>query len=607
MRSPHRLKTNAKSELPSTMIFVDTETRPEEEDDERQKHTLWFGKALFVRFQRARGKEYRTDEWLTFDTPEEFWNWVDAKTRIGSKMYLFAHNWNFDGSILFTASQLRRLEYETIQYINENPPFMLRVKKGKKYLALIDSLNYFTMSLDSLGESIGIPKLKMPAYSEPREVWEPYCKRDVEVLAEAVLKFRAFVEAEDLGNFRPTLASQSMNAFRHRFYDGEIYIHDDERSNELEREAYYGGRVECFQLGKVRRKLYYLDVNSLYPSVMRNNMYPKKLVRVRRNITVEELGELLNDYALVAHVDIDTDEAIYPIRYDGRLTFPVGRYSTSLTSPEIAYGLARGHIVGVHRVGIYQQGDIFTNFVDTLYSQRLKYREAGNDAFSFLCKIMMNSLYGKFGQRGAVWNEERDAEPNDPTDWLWQEFAGGPVDKMRVRLGKVQRLSREAEAANSFPAIAAHVTAYGRILIWQHIQTAGMENCYYTDTDSLVVNAKGYQLLRPFIDDKAIGKLAVEQVATTATFHGPKDYQFGSVVKHKGIRATAEQLAPNKWRQDLFRSWDWHMSHADEGFVYIQKQNKTLHRVYKKGDVQDDGRITPYRLGTVGGVMEKPR
>lgn len=579
------------------MIFVDTETRPEEADDDHELHKLWFGKALYVRFRTDRGTEYRIDEWLTFDTPEAFWNWVDEKTRSGSKMYLFAHNWNFDGSILYTASQLRRLGYETMQYINENPPFMLRVKKGKKYLALIDSLNYFTMSLEALGESIGIAKMQFPGYANSRKAWETYCERDVQVLCDAVLSFRAFVEREDLGNFRPTLASQAMNAFRHRFYDGEIYIHDDENTNESERDAYYGGRVECFQLGKVKRKLYYLDVNSLYPSVMRNNLYPKKLIRVRRGISVEELGELLNDYALIAHVDLDTDEAIYPIRYDGRLTFPVGRFTTSISSPEIAYGIAHGHIVGVHRVSIYEQGDIFTDYVDTLYAQRLKYREEGNEAFSFLCKIMMNSLYGKFGQRGSVWNEVRDAEPDDPSDWLWQEYAGGPVDKMRVRLGKVQRLSRDAEGANSFPAIAAHVTAYGRILMWQHIQTAGLANVYYTDTDSLVVNSRGYARLRPFIDERAIGKLAVEQTANVATFHGPKDYQFGPVVKHKGIRANAEQLADNRWRQDLFRSWDWHMTHQEEGSVLIQKVTKTLHRVYKKGDVQDDGRVTAFRLG----------
>ena len=578
------------------MIFVDTETKPVEKTPERERHELWFGEALFVRIQTKDGKEYRHEEWLHFENADTFWDWVVKRTRKRSKTYIFAHNWNFDGSILYTASSLRKRGYRTLQYINGGPPFILRVKSDNNTLALVDTLNYFTTSLEALGESIGIPKKAMPDYDDPFEDWTAYCRRDVEVLRDAMLAFRSFVEVNDLGNFRPTLASQAFNAFRHRFYSGGILIHDDQKTLELEREGYYGGRVECFRLGTFRRKFYYLDVNSLYPSVMVDNEYPKQLVRSRRAVPVKDMADYLTDYACVGAITVRTDEPIYPVRMDGRLCFPVGDFDTVLCTPELAYALEHGHITKVKHLTLYEKGEVFTDYVETLYGLRQEYAASDNPAFKFMCKIMLNSLYGKFGQRGQQWEEVRPSEPDDPLDWLEEEWDGGPVARYRVRLGNVQKLSRNEESRESFPAISAHVTAYARILMWNLIKKAGPKHVYYTDTDSLVVDSVGYRNLSGAIHPTQLGYLKVEKTANVARFLGPKDYHFGDDERHKGIRKNATRLADNKWEQIQFHSWDWHMKRGEEGFIYIDTITKTLHRQYKKGTIDARGIVSPYQL-----------
>ncbi len=595
MRIAHWLRPNANTEVPSNMVFVDTETRPEQVNPLREKHTLWFGYACYVRFQKTAGKEYQSEEWLFFERAGEFWDWIQQRNRTGSKLYVFAHNWNFDGAILSAASNLRTRGYDTLQYINSKPPFILRVRQGKRYLALIDTLNYFGTSLANLGESIGIPKMPMPDFSDDIEVWKPYCRRDVEVIRDAVLQFRGFIQDEDLGCFRPTLASQAFNAFRHRFYEGGILIHNDVSTLKLERASYFGGRVECFQLGEVNQPLYYLDVNSLYPSMMAQHDYPKQLMKTARGISVAALKRHMKSYAVTAAVTVKTDEPLYPTREDGRLVFPVGEFQTTLSTPEIAYALKRGHIRKVGKVALYEQGALFRGFVEALYTARQAYAKADNPAFAYLCKIMLNAFYGKFGQRGRVWETLRDPEPDDPIEWLQQDHKGGPVVRYRIRMGKVQRLTRDEEARESFPAISAHVTAYARVYMWELMRKAGLEHVFYSDTDSLIVDAPGYANLEPHIDAKRLGALKLEKESDTATFHGPKDYTFGSERRTKGVRQDAEELQTGLYRQNMFHSWDWHMKVGDEGFIYIDTVTKQLKREYKKGNVDERGKVTPFR------------
>ncbi|GAH94157.1 unnamed protein product, partial [marine sediment metagenome] len=79
--------------------------------------------------------------------------------------------------------------------------------------------------------------------------------------------------------FSITKASQAFCAYRFRFMDHKIYIHNDVTVQNLERSAYIGGRVECFRLGKIPGKQFVsMDINSMYPFVMKAEKYPYELV-----------------------------------------------------------------------------------------------------------------------------------------------------------------------------------------------------------------------------------------------------------------------------------------------------------------------------------------
>lgn len=597
MRHGHWLKGNANSELPRHLIFVDTEAWIEQETATRQRHTLRLGSACYVRIRDENGRLSLSEDWLEFITAEDFWVWCSSKARPGFRVWVFCHNWNYDAGLLSVSVEPEKLGWKPYRYVNEGPPFLIKFRRDRATLQLVDSLNYFSGSLASIGRSIGVHKDESPEWSAPDEILRPYNRQDVEVLKEAVLRFRTFVEEHDLGNFQWTLASQAFTAYKHRFMDTPIFIHSNEEALQLERESYHGGRVECFRLGEITEPLYYLDVNSMYPFVMKTERYPTSLKQTYHGWPMSVLVKQLEQYAIIARVQVKTETPVYPLVYGSKLVFPVGSFTTTLSTPELIHALAHGHLERVFSWAKYEQHHIFGDYVDTLYSLRQQYQQEGNGTFAYMAKIMLNSLYGKFGQNGQVWAEVGVADDTHPTLWISQETPDSPIIKHRVRMGMVQDFKRSGESYNSFPAIASHVTAYARMYLWQLMEEAGHGNVVYCDTDSLIVTGLGKSRLSRSLFGGQIGQLKEEASTTRAVFYGPKEYVFGPTTKRKGIRWNAEQVGEATWEQDRFTSWDYLHGKREDGYIIVTRVRKTLRRVYTKGIVGEDGIVTPIRLG----------
>ena len=162
---------------------------------------------------------------------------------------------------------------------------------------------------------------------------------------------------------------------------------------------------------------------------------------------------------------------------------------------------------------------------------------------------------------------------------------------------KFQKLPM-GESINSFPAVAAHVTAFARVKMMELMEFIGRENIYYTDTDSLFVNRVGYDKCKDTLIGKELGMLKLEKQSSNVTIFNPKDYIFEDDIKIKGIRKNAEKLADNKYKQVQFTSWQTHLKKGESGFIDIIDITKTLDRTYKKGIVKDNGWISPFRVNT---------
>ncbi|CAM2915553.1 DNA polymerase [Erysipelothrix tonsillarum] len=576
MRKPHELTGTKKTEIPGRVIMFDTEsyTKIEIDDDEvqrvvdgetiRRAHTPYLFIANYIEmrssgYMRERYKEYyRADP--DDDFIRRFWEDVDKYALMNRKTWVFAHNAKYDVLVSECIYWLVELGYEVTGFAPDNP-FILKLVKyihrdrnGKLYgtfnrqtgefvpkprrktINILSSTNFYQAPLKVLGKIFGLPKLdfehgRVIDMNNPKDREEAlvYAKRDVEILTRAMLELFNFIRDEDLGPFSMTVAGQAFAAFRHRFQPEEsIFIHSNERVLEVERRAYAGGRNECFRLGQVPSEVTVYDINSMYPHVMWEYRYPTRLVTFWREASNEKvLNMIKDDYLVVCDVLVNTPYPIYHDRSHGtRLEFPVGRFKTALTTPELIQGFERGIIEKVENVAIYEGSKLFEDYVTFFYEERLKAKAKGDKVRDALYKMFLTNLYGKFGQTNKVWDRVADAEPNIVDEYNVETDYG--IATHRVFGGGVWQRNNDPddqESFNSFPAIAAHVTGYARMLIWSIIETAGRENVYYTDTDSVFVNAKGEKNLQAagMVDDKILGRLKMEKVGRLY-LNGCKDY-----------------------------------------------------------------------------------
>ena len=593
-RSPHILRKVKGNTLPHHVIVFDTETRSIPTDDKNTVQAdLSFGYSCY--FRRLRNGAWSEPDYEKFTDSNTFWNSVLRRCKKGRKVYIFAHNASFDFTVLKGFQFFRSDNWTVTKRIISPSVFAITYRKNGQTICLVDSFNLFRMSLAAVGDYVGYPKLDMPEGEPEGEDWDIYCKRDVEVLTEALKAWWRMIEVQDLGNFRLTLASQTMEAYKHRFMKKVIYIDSIAESHESGRKALAGGRTEAFMLGRIPEKVFCLDINSMYPSLMKGHNYPVRLEATHKNMYSKDLDYYINlgDRSLLAEVDIETDEPIYPLKTDSFTLFPVGKFTTHMMTPELIHAQEHGHIKYVHKLHIYEERDIFTPYVDHFWNIRQQAIKEGDEVTNWLAKMFLNNLYGKFSQRGQVWDFYQDSEYLDCH--FWTESLDGQFMFMRRFAGIEEVLIDETESRDSFPAISAQVTSYGRLYLWKLIQMAGRENVFYCDTDSLMVNADGYDNLKHLIDPYKLGALKLEWESENFQINGLKDYVIDGKRKAKGIRKDAIEVSPGVFRQVKFRGIMGMLRDNDLDNIHISQVEKHLSRNYSKGVVQDSGKVEPLR------------
>lgn len=602
-RRAHWLRTTATASYPSDLVVFDTETTERPYDEGTVEHCLEFGWAARTEYT-SRG-DWTEPRWFRFTDAAEFWDWLESQCRAKRALWVYCHNANFDWQVVRMTTVLAQLGWKCDTAILEDPPNYFRWKKGNKTLKLLDSTNYWRVSLKELGKRLGLEKLEMPADWHDKEQADTYCRRDCEILLRSLQTWIAWLREHELGGLGISLAQQAWKAYCHRFMQAPIYIDDNEEALALSRSSYYGGRVECWTVGTAIQNVTVLDINSMYPALMREHEYPTQLHGIYRNVTPAELADWLSKYALCASVTINARDPIYPERTPDGLAFPIGQFTTCLSTPELALAQERDEITAIHAVAVYDKAIIFRDFVDYMWPLRLAYQEACDAIADFYTKLMTNSLYGKFGQRGGHEVIVGECDPEELYVETEIDLETGKKYRRRHIAGLILCREPGGESRYSHPAIVSHVTAYGRVMLWQLATCAGYQNVHYMDTDSLHVTGEGVENLRSYINPKQLGALKIEKTVETAIYYGPKDYELDNVRKIKGVSKNAVETDIATFSQSQWVSLRGSCMMDHSGGPLVKRVTKHYSRRYWKGERLATGRVLPIRRLTpeIGGVL----
>jgi DNA polymerase elongation subunit (family B) len=449
------------------------------------------------------------------------------------------------------------------------------------------------MSLQKMGEKIGLEKLPMPKEWTDDASEDAYCRRDVQIMVEMMKNWCDFLRREDMGAFRPTIAGQAMQTYRHKYMDYPILIDANEEALKVARNAYKGGRVEAGYIGHLTQAVHHLDINSMYPSVMAAHDFPTKLVQYTPFVSVRGLARLLQTHCVCAFVSLNTDEPFAPILFKHKLAFPVGKFDAYLSSPELEYALERGFISNIHVAAIYERAPIFKRFVRDLYQKKEQASLRGDTVERDHWKLVLNSFYGKWGQNGRhYWLYTDEPRPEFPTKF-YVNFQSGKKTCFRYFGDYILASTNEAESRHSHPAIAAHVTAHARMVLYALIRELAPEHYFYSDTDAVFTSDTGLKRLRHRIDDTRLGLLKHVASYQDVWIYGAKDYVLDGERTLKGIRDDAEQLNETTFKQIRWFRLAGLARARSLDMPLTTVITKCLGRTYSKGVVLPSGFVRP--------------
>lgn len=359
-------------------------------------------------------------------------SFIDYVSKNKSSKYYF-HNLAFDGTFILNYLLKNGFEYIKDKKDKRDKTFTTLISdmgmfytievyfsvksKGKKLIkaTFIDSLKIIPFSVSVIAKSFGLPISKLELdYNKHRELGhklteeeKDYIKNDVKIVAMALKVLF------DEGLTHITSASNALNNFK-EFYKGDKFdklfpkipyeIDKDLRDHG----AYKGGFT---YLNDIYKEIdvgegEVLDVNSLYPSVMRNELMP-----IGHAIPFEGKYEDDPEYPLYIQIfscafELKKDKiptiqikGSYFIENEYLKTTDSELVTLALSNIDLKLFLEQYDTFGMEYIRGYKfkgMHGLFDKYIDKWTERKIKATKEGNKGQRALAKLMLNSLYGKF-------------------------------------------------------------------------------------------------------------------------------------------------------------------------------------------------------------------
>lgn len=472
---------------------------------------------------------YNEDNIFYGNNIEDFMKWCRES---GNKSKVFFHNLKFDGSFILdyllkngyrhVVNKSDREDNTFTTLISDGMFYEISVyfkKKGNRwdYVTFRDSLKLLPLSVDSIAKAFNLPISKLDLdYNKYREKNHKltddeidYITNDVKIVAKAL----KYLFEQDMTKM--TTASNALNEYKkiiskksfERMYPPPIYDKDV-------RQSYKGGftYLNPKYADKEVRDGIVFDVNSLYPSVM----YFEKLpygegVWFEGQYKEDELYDL---YVQMFTCSFEVKKDHLPtIQLKNNLRFIPTQYISSSNFEEVTlcltsvdFKLFMDHY-NVYNIQ-YHSGwkfksttGLFKDYIDKWSNNKIQAKLEGNGGLYTLSKLMLNSLYGKFGAR---------CEVKQQIPYLDEEGV------VKFRFGDVE------EKEPIYIPMASFITAYARNKTIRSAQKV-YNRFIYADTDSL--HLEGLEVPEELdVDDTRLGAWKLESSFTRAKFIRAKTY-----------------------------------------------------------------------------------
>ena len=454
-----------------------------------------------------------TEEVIIGTNIDGFIDWC-SKQKKATK--IFFHNLRFDLSFiidrLFQLGYVHTTENEDRQSKTFNTMIsdkglvyqceIIFYRKGKNIRKVIlqDSLKLIPLKVKEIPKAFGLEECKgeidydrhnkLPPDNPLTDEEKEYIKHDVVIVAKAIqymysqgLK-KMTIGSCALAEYKELIGKRTFD----RWYPTPEY-HEDVR------QSYRGGftYLNPKYAGKPVKEGVCLDVNSLYPSVMRSHDNPLPFgtpIFFEGKYKYDPMYPL---YTQMMSCQFELKEGKIPtLQIKHSLSFRGNEYLTSSNGEEVTICLNsvdlelffdHYHVYNpVYRSGWKFKASVgmFDKYIDKWTANKIKATQEGNRGMRFISKLFLNSLYGKFGTDTRMVNKI-------------PFYSDGQVKYC---------YSEPKTRKGIYIAIASFITSYARRVTITSAQkitddyNAGKSKIQfiYADTDSLHLDSPNFQL-----------------------------------------------------------------------------------------------------------------
>lgn len=522
------------------------------------------------------------------ESHEEF---IAAMRFHAKKRYTFAaHNAQYDSSVaLWSFGQDL-----SIHYINDTYDCGYWTWGSARQRAQIwDTVRLCAgMTLEELGESIGVSKYSTPQALTGEDNWRPswvcdthgkreclecYNLRDAEIVWCWVNMLREWCEG-NLIDLKRSLPSTAIELWRAWDVDKQQSVYRRE-IRELARRAYHGPRCEVFKYGSTGYVNTY-DIRSHYGAILASTPLPDCT-------TLRYSEDNLDFESISGHAGV-VDATVWiepqhvpplPANADNRLYFPVGTVRDCWSISELGAATKRGAtVLGIHRAAYTAVTyEPFANLSRGLLELREEAIRKG-DPKQLIYKFLLNATIGRMGMRDHQvrriyrrWTPGKTAK-----DWF-----GYDLESSANQVFAVKEIGRDVVAKTSNVLWAAIILAEGRIRLLPHLLAAG-NSVVYCDTDSV------HSQTQIPTGDNAPGQLVSKGDYHNSLYLGPKLYRLES---HDGRSEVRAKGVPRKFADD-------YVKHGTAHFQTTLSIRDAVHRGMPAATWVDVQRTLGYGLGS---------
>ncbi len=366
------------------------------------------------------------------------------------------------------------------------------------------------------------------------ELWK-YLFADVQVLSEGIAAYdskardlQVELKTEELDGYvspldYATAPSWALAIYRTWFLPENTVAMLKPSEEKFCRESLHGGRTDknCNWMKTTEdAPMDYVDFTSLYPSVQKSSVhgtyYPTGIPYWLRQETDDtcntEILEFMKDKCgflrvTTKHLKYTTNPTLQYLgswdeegdeSFDKKLLFT----NTDMVNqvygwPELEEAILSGEVevLKIHEGLIFERGQVFDEYVNFFFRVKDQAELEGNAGLRSLAKLLLNSLWGKLGQRSYPVKEWINDSAR--RQYLWEKFETKEYELLslvcqsdnRVRVA-YSILDDYTNLANTACQLAASVSMWGRVILHKKILRVHGARALYCDTDSGIILPK---------------------------------------------------------------------------------------------------------------------